>query len=286
MIPVRVDDPDDPRLADYRALEALAHRSDPHRFVAESELVVERLLRSDYGVASVLTTASHCERLAPILAARPEVPVYVGEQAVLRQAVGQNFHRGVAACGLRPAGLRWNDMSPETDRQPVLEDTLLEDVAGRPAYTVLLAQGLADPANVGAIVRAARAFGVDLLLLDRAGADPLSRRAIRAAAGNVFAQATLGVGDLVGAVQRLRGAGATVLAATPGPRARPLGAVVRPARLVILVGSEGQGLPAALRAVGDDEVAIPMRPGVDSLGVAAATAILLYALAGAHGPGL
>ncbi|WAS94356.1 TrmH family RNA methyltransferase [Nannocystis punicea] len=285
MTPVRVDDPDDPRLADYRALEALGHRPDPHHFIAESELVVERLLRSTWPVASVLTTASHCERLVPALATRPEVPVYVADQAVLRAAVGFNFHRGVAAIGLRPPVLRWNDMSPGTSLKNVPEDMLSEPCA-RPTYTVLLAQGLSDPANVGAIVRAARAFGVDLLLLDRAGADPLSRRAIRAAAGNVFAQASAGVGDLVAAVERLRRAGATVYAATPGPRSRPLGAVVRPARCVILVGSEGQGLPATLRAVSDEEVAIPMRPGVDSLGVAAATAILLYALAGAQGPGL
>jgi tRNA G18 (ribose-2'-O)-methylase SpoU len=285
MTPVRVDDPDDPRLADYRELEALGHRPDPRRFLAESELVVERLLHSPYPVASVLTTESHCARLGPALAARPEVPVYVGEQALLRTVVGFNFHRGVAACGVRPPELRWHDMSSGIDFEDVPED-MLSALCRRPAYTVALAQGLSDPANVGAIVRAARAFGVDLLLLDRAGADPLSRRAIRAAAGNVFAQAVAGVTDLVAVVERLRRAGATVLAATPGPRARPLGAVVRPARLVILVGSEGQGLPAALRAVSDAEVAIPMRPGVDSLGVAAATAILLYALAGAQDPGL
>ncbi|MFY0536660.1 hypothetical protein [Nannocystis pusilla] len=114
MTPVRVDDPDDPRLADYRELEALGHRPDPHRFIAESELVVERLLHSPYPVASVLTTESHCARLGPALAARPEVPVYVGDQALLRTVVGFNFHRGVAACGVRPPALRWNDMSPGT----------------------------------------------------------------------------------------------------------------------------------------------------------------------------
>ncbi|MFY0536659.1 TrmH family RNA methyltransferase [Nannocystis pusilla] len=101
---------------------------------------------------------------------------------------------------------------------------MLSRLCEGPAYTVALAQGLSDPANVGAIVRAARAFGVDLLLLDRAGADPLSRRAIRAAAGNVFAQGLAGVTDLVAVVERLRRAGATVLAATPvrerGPWAR------------------------------------------------------------------
>lgn len=284
---VRVADPDDPRLADYRELQALGQRSDPRRFIAESELVVERLLRSAYPVASVLATESHAARLGPALAARPEVPVYVGEQAVVRAAVGFNFHRGVAACGLRPPAQRWDDMTSETcPFKNVPEDMLVSDTLARPSYTIALAQGLCDPANVGAIIRAARAFAVDLLLLDRRGADPLSRRAIRAAAGNGFAQAIAGVSDLVATVERLRGAGATVLAATLGPRARPLSAVVRPARLAILVGSEGEGLPDALRAVSDAEVTIPMAPDVDSLGVAAATAILLHALAGARAPGV
>lgn len=286
---VRVDDPDDPRLADYRELHALGPRSDPGRFIAESELVVERLLRSRYPVASVLATESHAVRLGPTLATRPEVPVYVGAQAVVREAVGFNFHRGVAACGLRPPALRWSDMSPETSRflTDVPEDiSSIDEILARPGYTIAVAQGLCDPANVGAIVRAARAFGLDLLLLDRSGADPLSRRAIRAAAGNGFDLAIAGVSDLVAIVERLRRAGATVLAAVPGPQARPLSAVTRPARLGILVGSEGHGLPDALRAVSDGEVTIPMAPGVDSLGVAAATAILLYALAAAQAPGV
>lgn len=278
---VRVDDPDDPRLADYRELQALGQQPDPRRFIAESALVVERLLRSDYPVASVLGTESHLARLAPVLAARPEVPAFVAEQAVIREAVGFQFHRGVAACGLRPVGLRWGDMSEETAFKNVPEDILQESLGG-PTSTVVLAQGLVDPANVGAIVRAARAFGVDLLLFDRRGADPLSRRAIRAAAGNGFAQRMVGVSDLVASVESLRRAGVTVLAATPGARARPaqsLRSVARPARVAVLVGSEGEGLPDALCAAADVEVSIPMAPGVDSLGVAAATAILLYALA-------
>lgn len=283
----RVDDPDDPRLADYRALQAAAHRPDPARFLAESEHVVARLLRSEYAVASVLGTASHVERLAPALAARPEVPVYVAGQAVIAAAVGFNFHRGVAACGLRPRGLRWTDMSSETEHRPGLEDMSgwTDRLRGH-RFAAVLAQGLVDPANVGAIVRAARAFAVDLVLLDRRGADPLSRRAIRASAGNVFAQPVVGVRDLPAAVAALRRAGATVLAATLSPGARPLQAVTRPERLVVMVGSEGEGLPAGLVAAADGEITIPIAAGVDSLGVAAASAILLHALAGPGRPGL
>ena len=272
---VRIDDPDDPRLVDYRQLQRAAHRPDPRRFIAESEHVVARLLASDFAVASVLGTASHLERLAPALAARPELQVFVAEQAVIAAAVGFNFHRGVAACGLRPAAFGgWNNLSEETS-SPALSRLLGE----KSRFTVVVAQGIADPANVGAIVRSARAFGVDLLVLDRRGADPLSRRAIRAAAGLVFAQPAVVVTELGAAVAALRAAGATVLAATLSPRARPLGQQTRPARLAVMVGSEGEGLPAALCAAADAEVTIPIAAGVDSLGVAAATAVLLHALA-------
>lgn len=282
MHPVVLTDPGDPRLADYRALQDLGHRADPRRFIAESELAVERLLASDLPVASVLGTASHLARLAPALATRPEVAVYAAEQPLIRDVVGFNFHRGVAACGLRPARLRWTDLPEETGDDDLSEWTSL---LARPRWTIALAQGLVDPANVGAIVRSARAFAVDLLLLDRRGADPLSRRAIRAAMGNVFAQPVAGVRDLAGVLARLRRTcpDTGVYAATLGPRAHTL-PVARPERLVLMVGSEGEGLPGPLIAAADREVTIPIAPGVDSLGVAAATAVLLYALAGPAGP--
>lgn len=278
---VRIDDPADPRLADYRQLQSAGQQPDPRRFIAESEHVVARLLASEFAVASVLGTASHLERLAPALAARPELPVYVAEQAVIAAAVGFNFHRGVAACGLRPAALAWNDMAQGTDYISGLEDMRFwtDDLSRRPRFTVAIAQGLTDPANVGAIVRTARAFAVDLVVVDRRGADPLSRRAIRAAAGQVFAQPIVVACDLGAVVAALQRAGVMVVAATLSAQARPVARLARPARLAVMVGNEGCGLPAALCAAADAEVTIPIADGVDSLGVAAATAVLLYALA-------
>lgn len=268
----RVEDPDDPRLVDYRELREAGYRPDARRFIAESAYVVERLLQSAYPVKSVLGTASHLQRLAPVLAGRPEVAVYCAEQPVIAAAVGANFHRGVAACGLRPPGLVWTGGAEAT-----WEWT---ELTRRPGFVGVLVQRLSDPANVGAILRAARAFAVDLVLLDRLGADPLSRRAIRASAGNVFGQAVYGVEDLARVVATVRAAGVTVLAATLSPAARPLQDVTRPDRLMVMVGNEGEGLPAELIAAADAEITIPLAPGVDSLGVAAASAILLHALAG------
>ena len=122
MTPVRIADPEDPRLADYRALQAARDRPDAARFIAEGALVVERLLGCRFAVRSVLGTLSHVERLAPALAGRPEVAVFVAEQPVIAAAVGGNFHRGVAACGLRPPELRWDEMSSGTFLKDGRED--------------------------------------------------------------------------------------------------------------------------------------------------------------------
>lgn len=165
---------------------------------------------------------------------------------------------------------------------PVVGAVSLDAALAGPAWTVLLVQGLADPANLGSILRSARAFAVDLVLLDPRGADPLARRAVRAAMGHVFAQPLALAPDLSCAAGQLRARGAGVWAATVGPRARPLDAVSRPDRLLLMVGNEGLGLPEGLRAAADVEVTIPLAAAVDSLGVAAATAVLLHALAGAR----
>jgi tRNA G18 (ribose-2'-O)-methylase SpoU len=172
------------------------------------------------------------------------------------------------------------EASLATTAAPVLTDSLAAALAA-PRWTVLLVQGLADPANLGSILRSARAFAIDLVLLDRRGADPLSRRAVRSAMGHVFTQPLALVDDLPAALALLKNSDelrATIWAATVSPRARPLGSLARPDRLVLLVGNEGVGLPATLCAQADAEVTIPLAPEVDSLGVAAATAILLHAL--------
>jgi tRNA G18 (ribose-2'-O)-methylase SpoU len=267
-----IDDPTDPRLDPFRDLLARDDRPDPRRFLVESELAVGRLLASEFAPVAVLGTASRLARLAPAC------PAYAATRELLRAVVGFDLHRGVIACAERPPALAWGaPVDASCPLRHVSGDSALARTLARPTWTALLVQGLADPANLGSIVRSARAFAVDLVVLDRRGADPLGRRAVRAAMGHVFAQPLAVADDLLAAVARLRAAGAGVWAATVGPGARPVGAAPRPARLVLCVGNEGDGLPAALRAAADAEVTIPIAPAVDSLGVAAATAVLLYA---------
>jgi tRNA G18 (ribose-2'-O)-methylase SpoU len=293
-----IDDPNDPRLDRFRGLIDRGDRPDPDCFFVESETAVARLLASPhFTTLAVLGTRAHLERLAPAC------PTYLATRELLRAVLGFDLHRGIIACAARPPQLDPHRASLFATGPigPVLgcpqrhvpEDSVPKDSHYRPVqkdsplagprWTVLLVQGLADPQNLGSIVRSARAFAVDLVLLDRRGADPLSRRAVRSAMGHVFDQPLALVDDLPAALVHLqRDHGAAVWAATVSPRARPLGTLARPDRLVLLVGNEGLGLPAALCARADAELTIPIAPQVDSLGVAAATAILLHALTSPH----
>lgn len=258
-------DPHDPRLRPFAGLPA-RERGEGDAIVVEGELAVARALASEHPVRAVLLTPSHRARLGAAIPAAVEV--LEAEAELVRQVVGFDFHRGCVAVMARP-------------RAPTL-DALVARVQAWPAgpRRVLVAEGLADPANLGAVIRNARALGVDLVLHGR-GADPWSRRAIRAAMGHGFSLPVVGCDDLsttVAALRRALGPGARTVAAVVQPGAVPLPSYRAPERLLLLVGNEGAGLSAPLRALADDAVTIPLADGVDSLNVAAAAAVLLWAL--------
>lgn len=259
-----VRDPADPRLRAFADLPARGREG--HAIVVEGELAVARALAGEHPLRAVLLTPSHRARLGVAI---PEgVEVLEAEAALVRQVVGFDFHRGCVAVMDRP-------------RPPTLAELRARVAAWSDGpRRVLVAEGLADPANLGAAIRNARAFGVDLVL-HGGGADPWSRRAIRAAMGHGFSLPVVGHDDLpaaVGVVREALGPGARTVAAVVQPGAVPLPTYRAPPRLVLLVGNEGAGLSARLRALADDAVTIPLAPGVDSLNVAAATAVLLWSL--------
>lgn len=220
------------------------------RFVVEGELAVARLLESAFEVESIVCTPGARSRLA----IPDDVAVFELQNAALRELAGFDFHRGALACARRPSA--W---------------TLDAELLTRSPLTIVVAAGLADPRNLGALVRNARAFGVDAVIADRSGADPLSRVAIRASMGNVF-RVPLSVEPLPG---RLRALDCTIVAATPEGAAEDLHQFVRPARMALLVGNEGAGLGPDLLELADRRVRIPIVREADSLNVAAATAVLL-----------
>jgi tRNA G18 (ribose-2'-O)-methylase SpoU len=248
----------DERLADYRDLQDRRLGQDSGRFVAESELVVRKLLATSLRVCSLLVTAPRLATLEPVLAtAGQDFPVYVVPQTVMDHVAGFHVHRGCLAIAERPVAPRMPD----------------------DARLVVVLVDLVDVDNLGAMARNAAAFGADAILLSPRCADPFYRKAVRTSAGAVLSLPVVraqGWPDDLLDLRRSRGfllAGAVL-----GANAQPLAQFQPPPRLAVLFGSEGPGLDPATQAACDVRLTIPMaaRHGVDSLNVATAGAVFLY----------
>jgi len=258
-----VEDPEDPRLADYREIRDAERRRRDGTFIAEGRQVVRRLLSAGrYRGRSALVTPPALHALGEALAAA-QVPTYLVRQDVVEAVVGIEFHHGCLAAGERGA-------------EPAAEAVLAE--ALRPRLMVL--EGLGDSSNVGALFRNALAFGVGAVFLAPGTADPLYRKAIRVSSGATVALPFARLADWPRDLERLRDAGYTVLALTPRAEAVDIGELGAgrplPARLALLLGTEGRGLSAEALAAADLQVRIPMAPEMDSLNVAAAGAVALH----------
>ena len=259
--------PADPRLADYVGLTdvALRRKAEPELgvYIAESEKVIRRALTADHQMRSLLMAPRWLTDLGDVVAqaVADGIPVFVGEAPVLELITGFHVHRGALAAMSRPT-------LPEVA-------TVLAD-----ARRVVILEDIVDDTNVGAIFRSAAALGVDAVLVTPRCADPFYRRAIRVSMGTVFQVPWTRIAPWPRALDELRAAGFTIAAFGLGDRARDLDAVAAhpPERLAVVLGTEGDGLSRHTVAACDFEVRIPMAGGVDSLNVAAASAVAMWAL--------
>ena len=242
----------------------LVNREDPAQglFIAESPKVIERALNAGYAPVSFLMEPRHVETQARALLARcAGVPVYTAELEVLKQLTGFPLTRGML-CAMRRRPL------------PAVEEVCTG------ARRVAVLEDVMNPTNVGAIFRSAAALGMDAVLLTTACSDPLYRRAIRVSMGTVF-QVPWTYLPAGGAwPQTLRALGFTTAAMALCDNSLPLyDARLKAAeRLAVVLGAEGDGLAASTIAACDCTVRIPMAHGVDSLNVAAASAVAFYQL--------
>jgi len=259
---IPIDDPDDPRIAGYRAVRERDLVGRDGLFVAEGAVVLAVLAASRrHRPVSLLLDERRLAGLAEILAGLPEeVPVYAAGRAVIDAIAGFPLHRGILALGRREAAIE-----PEA---------LLAAIAG-PAV-VVVASGIANHDNIGGIFRNAAAFGAAAVLLDADCCDPFYRKAIRVSVGHVLTvpQARLARG--CDPVDLLARHGFEVLSLSPTAGER-LGDVVPPARAAVVLGSEGRGLAPEILAR-TRAVSIAMAAGVDSLNVAVTAGIVLHRL--------
>lgn len=264
---VEVTDIFDPRLDVYaRLTEAqLAQAPGPKQglFIAESPNVIARALDAGCKPVSILVEKSLLKGPAMDIIARCDVPVFVGENALLAKLTGYKLTRGLLCAMERPAPMDAGAILQNARRVAVLEDVV-------------------NPTNLGAIFRSAAALGMDAVLLTPACSDPLYRRAIRVSMGTVFQVPWTYLGSEwpQPGIQVLRNLGFKTAAMALSDnsisiRDPRLGAEEK---LAIVLGTEGDGLSAQTIADCDYTVRIPMTHGVDSLNVAAASAVAFWQL--------
>lgn len=285
---IPIDDPRDPRLADYTAVRerqlAAEFAEAPcgpggagvsatpwGKFISEGELVFRQHVASAFPVVSVLTTPTRLETIGAELAMLPaRTPVYVLPQREMDAVAGFPIHRGLLAIGAR---------RPPADMGPVLAAV----AAARP---IVVMDDVVNNDNTGAMFRNAAAFGAAGILLSQRSADPLYRKALRVSVGHALRLPWARYSDLAELIPVLRRVGVVTLAMTPRPppATRPLREVaveVRSQPVALIVGAEGPGLRDLDLTLADERVSLTMAAGVDSLNVATAAAVALYELTSA-----
>ena len=264
---IDVEDPEDDRLADYVRLRESALRrrleSEHGLFIAEGEKVIHRAAAAGYRPRSFLLARRWLVGLGDVLDHWAEVPVYVVDEALAEQVTGFHVHRGALA-------------SFEREQRHSVTELLA-------AERLVVLEDIVDHTNVGAILRNAAALGWDGALLAPRSADPLYRRAIKVSAGTVFSLPWARLPDWRAAPALLADAGFLTVALTLAPGAVDLETLRcdlerSPRKVAILLGTEGAGLSPHWSAAAHLQVTIPMQAGVDSLNVAAATAVACYSL--------
>ncbi len=247
----------------------LRSRLEPEKgiFIAESPKVIARALDAGCEPVSFLMERRHIGGQARGLLARCErVPVYTADESLLASLTGYRLTRGVLCAMRRP-------------RLPGVEELC------RDARRVAVLENIVDATNVGAIFRSAAALNMDAVLATPSCCDPLNRRAVRVSMGTVFQIPWTRIGDTPAdwpqpGVDRLRALGFRIAAMALNEEAVPLGdpRLAAEEKLAVVLGTEGDGLAPCTVAASDYTVRIPMSHGVDSLNVAAASAVAFWQL--------
>lgn len=239
----------------------LRNRLDPQHgiFIAESPKVIRVALDAGYEPTALLCERKHITGDAADIVERiGDVPIYTGDRDLLTRLTGYTLTRGVLCAMRRPL-------------PPMVEDVC------NGARRVVVIHGVVDTTNIGAIFRSAAALGIDAVLLTLDSCDPLNRRSVRVSMGSVFLIPWTWIENPLTKLKEL-GFRTAALALTDRSVSLDEPALKAEARLALLMGTEGDGLPVEAISGADYVVRIPMMHGVDSLNVAAASAVAFWEL--------
>jgi tRNA G18 (ribose-2'-O)-methylase SpoU len=232
-------------------------------FVAEGEKVIVRLLESALEIRSVLLSQDWFDMYAPLIGSNPNpIDVYIGPKKLLETIVGHDLHQSIMGLGMVPEHL---------------PSSSLTALPHRSGLTVLV-DGITNAENMGVIVRNCVCFNVDALLVLPNSCDPYLRRSVRNSMGNIFQMPIVYIHRTAEELRALKQSGIRFIAAHPHPDSIPIQDSAVGTDRCIVLGAEGHGISPEILELCDEFVTIPMRPGVDSLNVASASAVMLWEL--------
>ncbi|MBB3442226.1 RNA methyltransferase [Rhizobium sp. BK379] len=267
-IPHTIESPEDPRIVEFRDIRERDLTGRQNRFIAEGTVVLRMLAEAHaagtgFSAEKILLLRNRLDGVSEILERFPDdVPVYVADGDVLDGIVGFNMHRGVLALGRR-----------EQAAESVLLDALPERAL------VLVGCGISNHDNAGSMFRNVAAFKADAILFDETCCDPLYRKALRVSVGSVLSTPYRRGGNALDLLSSLAGRGFAIW--TLSPRGETdIRQIPASDRMALVVGTEGEGLPEAVLSR-FRTARIPQSEGLDSLNVATATGIGLFAISSA-----
>ncbi|MER6123639.1 RNA methyltransferase [Streptomyces sp. NPDC001795] len=288
---ITVEDPDDPRLRDYTGLTdvELRRKREPAEglFIAEGEKVIRRAKDAGYEMRSMLLSAKWVDVMRDVIDELP-APVYAVSPELAEQVTGYHVHRGALA-SMQRKPLPTADELLATARRVVIMESVNDHTnigAVSPlgpqkgaVQRVAVFEDIVDHANLGAAFRNAAALGVDAVFLTPRCADPLYRRAVKVSMGAVFHVPWTRLTSWPKDVELFRQHGFVTAALCLSEKSITIDelAARRYEKLVLMLGTEGEGLTTGALRAADEWVRIPMAAGVDSLNVAAASAVAFYA---------
>lgn len=271
----RITDANDPRIAGFLNIRERDLVGRQGHFIAEGTVVLRMLLaahRAERGIRAeaLLVLENRLSGLETLLADCPDdVPVYVAIAAIIDEIAGFHLHRGVLALGSRLSAADF----------PTLVESLPDQ------SLVLVGCGISNHDNIGAMFRNAAGFAADAVFLDETSCDPLYRKALRVSVGSVLTTPYSRQGDAVSLLSALDAAGFLIAALSPSG-VKEIGDIASElhgrCRLALVVGTEGDGLPADVLAR-FLTVRIAQSPGLDSLNLGTASGIALHSAARALG---
>jgi len=224
-------------------------------FIAEGDIAVEKLLESQIEISSIFCTEDHFDKNSELINKRvnPERQ-YIASKALMDQVVGFRLHKGIMAIAKQPLNRELSELSSP----------------------IVILNGIINSENVGSIIRNCSGFGISSMIVDKQTSSPYLRRAVRCSMGAIYYMNIHFTDDLHNSIEDLRSGDHGIFAAENTENSCDINDFIFPDKYVLIFGSEGNGIEQPILSLTDQVIKIPISEKIQSLNVAASSAIFFY----------